>query len=473
MSNISFINWNLPEHILDAIIAKGWDKPTEIQREAIPSARLGRDIIGQARTGSGKTAAFGIPILEKTQPTGNPQSIVLCPTRELATQVCNELEWIQGDKGLIILPVYGGTDIEKQAKKLDSGVDVIVGTPGRVIDMTKRKHLNLESISVLCLDEADRMLDMGFWPDISWIFSNMPNRNQTLLFSATFPQEIIDSTDEFLNNPVTVMSDDLEVEVPEIEQKWIKIGRANKLWGLGRILINMDNSDQCLIFCNTKRMVELLEDRLGKHRFSCATLHGDMSQNKREKVMSSFRDGEIKTLIATDVAARGLDVDGVTIVINYDLPDNPEDYVHRIGRTGRMGKRGESWSFVGRDDLRQLERIITTWNLNIIKSEAPELPNDVNRDPVRPRQDWAEASDPFGMVRISIDAGKNMIDNNLSLSEWIMSQSKITELAIGEINIDEHSTTVDIHSESAQRVLEILERREYNGNKLTAQLSNR
>ncbi len=473
MSNINFINWNLPEHILDAIIAKGWDKPTEIQREAIPSARLGRDIIGQARTGSGKTAAFGIPILEKTQPTGNPQSIVLCPTRELATQVCNELEWIQGDKGLIILPVYGGTDIEKQAKKLDSGVDVIVGTPGRVIDMTKRKHLNLESISVLCLDEADRMLDMGFWPDISWIFSNMPNRNQTLLFSATFPQEIIDSTDEFLNNPVTVMSDDLEVEVPEIEQKWIKIGRANKLWGLGRILINMDNSDQCLIFCNRKRMVVLLEDRLGKHRFSCATLHGDMSQNKREKVMSSFRDGEIKTLIATDVAARGLDVDGVTIVINYDLPDNPEDYVHRIGRTGRIGKKGESLSFVGRDDLRQLERIITTWNLNIIKSEAPELPNDVNRDPVRPRQDWAEASDPFGMVRISIDAGKNMINNNLSLSEWIMSQSKITELAIGEINIDEHSTTVDIHSESAQRVLEILERREYNGNKLAAQLSNR
>ena len=473
MSNISFINWDLPEHILDAIVAKGWEQPTEIQREAIPSARLGRDIIGQARTGSGKTAAFGIPILEKTQPTGNPQSIVLCPTRELATQVCNELQWIQGDKGLIILPVYGGTDLEKQAKQLDSGVDVIVGTPGRVIDMTKRKHLNLEGISVLCLDEADRMLDMGFWPDISWIFSNMSNRNQTLLFSATFPQEIIDSTDEFLNNPVTVMSDDLEVEVPEIEQKWIKIGRANKLWGLGRILINMDNSDQCLIFCNTKRMVELLEDRLGKHRFSCATLHGDMSQNKREKVMSGFRDGEIKTLIATDVAARGLDVDGVTIVINYDLPDNPEDYVHRIGRTGRMGKKGESWSFVGRDDLRQLERIRTTWKLNIIKSEAPELPDDVNRDPVRPRQDWAEASDPFGMVRISIDAGKNTISNNLSLSEWIISQCKVKELAIGEISIDEHSTTVDIHSESAQRVLEILERREYNGNKLSAQLSNR
>ena len=470
---ISFPDWDLPEYILDAITGQGWDNPTEIQREAIPPARNGSDIIGQARTGSGKTGAFGIPIIERTVPSGKPQSIVLCPTRELATQVCKELQFIQGDRGLIILPVYGGTDLEKQAKKLDSGVDIIVGTPGRVIDMTKRKHLDLHSISLLCLDEADRMLDMGFWPDISWIFSNMPERDQTLLFSATFPQEIIDSTDEFMNNPVTIMSDDLEVEVPEIDQKWIRIGRANKLWGVGRILANMDNSDQCLIFCNTKRMVELLEDRLGKHRFSCSTLHGDMSQNKREKVMLGFRDSDIKILIATDVAARGLDVDGVTIVINYDLPDNPEDYVHRIGRTGRMGKKGNAWSFVGKEDLRQLERIRTTWNLNITKAEAPELPGGINRDPVRPRKDWAESSDPFGMVQISIDAGQNLISSKLSLSEWIISQAKVKELAIGEININEKYTTVDIHAESAQRVLEILERREYNGNKLVAELATR
>ncbi|MEC7462403.1 MAG: DEAD/DEAH box helicase [Candidatus Thermoplasmatota archaeon] len=473
MSSISFSDWDLPEYILDALAVEGWEKPTQIQREAIPAARNGSDIIGQAKTGSGKTAAFGIPIIERSEPTGHPQSIVLCPTRELATQVCNELQWIQGDKGLIILSVYGGTDLEKQAQKLDSGVDIIVGTPGRIIDMTKRKHLNLQSISLLCLDEADRMLDMGFWPDISWIFSNMPERNQTLLFSATFPQEIIDSTDEFLKNPVTIMSDDLEVEVPEIDQKWIRIGRANKLWGLGRILVNMDSSDQCLIFCNTKRMVELLEDRLGKHRFSTSTLHGDMSQNKREKVMLGFRDSEIKILIATDVAARGLDVDGVTIVINYDLPDNPEDYVHRIGRTGRMGKKGNAWSFVGREDLRQLERIRSTWNLNIVKSDAPELPAGVDRDPVRPRKDWAESSDPFGMVQISINAGLNLISSKLSLSEWIISQAKIKELAIGEISINEKYTTVDIHAESAQRVLEILERREYNGTKLAAELAIR
>ena len=286
MSSQIFSDWDIPKYILDALANEGWESPTEIQREAIPSARDGRDIIGQARTGSGKTAAFGIPIIEKSEPTGKPQSIVLCPTRELATQVCNELQWLQGKKGLTILPVYGGTDLEKQAKKLDSGVDIIVGTPGRVIDMTKRKHLELASITLLCLDEADRMLDMGFWPDISWIFSNMPERNQTLLFSATFPQEIIDSTEEFLNEPVTVMSDDLEVEVPEIDQHWIKIGRANKLWAVSRILVNMSDSDQCLIFCNTKRMVEMLEDRLGKHRFPASTLHGDMSQNKREKVMA-------------------------------------------------------------------------------------------------------------------------------------------------------------------------------------------
>ena len=472
MAQQIFSDWDIPEYILDALAGEGWEHPTEIQREAIPSARDGRDIIGQARTGSGKTAAFGIPIIEKSEKTGIPQSIILCPTRELATQVCNELQWLQGKKGLTILPVYGGTDLEKQAKKLDAGVDIIVGTPGRVIDMTKRKHLDLAAITLLCLDEADRMLDMGFWPDISWIFSNMPERNQTLLFSATFPQEIIDSTEEFLTNPVTVMSDDLEVEVPEIEQCWIRIGRANKLWGVGRILVNMNDSDQCLIFCNTKRMVELLNDRLGKHRFSCSTLHGDMSQNKREKVMNDFREGGVKTLIATDVAARGLDVDGVTIVINYDLPDNPEDYVHRIGRTGRMGRKGKSWSFVGRDDLRQLERIRTTWNLNIMKAEAPKLPDHVDRDPVRPRKDWSESSDPFGMVRISIDAGGDTITSSLSLSEWIISQAKIKELAIGEIKINNDSTTVDIHSESAQRVLEIMERREYNGNKLKANLEN-
>ena len=473
MPPLRFTDWNLHPSIQNAIDSRGWEHPTEIQRDAVPAGRSGQDVIGQARTGSGKTAAFGIPIIERVEVKGAPQAIVLCPTRELATQVCEEINWLQGDRGLSILPVYGGTDLERQAAKLDNGADIIVGTPGRVIDMTKRGHLDLASISILCLDEADRMLDMGFWPDISWIVKNMPERSQTLLFSATFPQEIIDATEEFLTDPTTVMSEDLEVEVPEIDQKWIRIGRANKLWAVGRILSSMESDDQCLIFCNTKRMVELLNERLGKHRFECSTLHGDMSQNKREKVMNGYRDASVRILIATDVAARGLDVDGVTIVINYDLPDNPEDYVHRIGRTGRMGRSGTAWSFVGREDMLQLDRIRSTWNLTIEQTDAPELPEDVKRDPIRARMDWSESSDPFGMVRISIHAGSNVIRNTLHLSDWIMENAKVKELAIGEIQITDSNTFVDIHSESAQRVLEIIERRDFEGQRLEANLATR
>ncbi len=473
MPPLRFTDWDLHPSIQNAIDSQGWEHPTEIQREAIPAGLSGQDVIGQARTGSGKTAAFGIPIIERVEAKGTPQAIVLCPTRELATQVCEEISWIQGDQGLSILPVYGGTDIEKQAANLDAGIDIIVGTPGRVIDMTKRGHLDLASISILCLDEADRMLDMGFWPDISWIVNNMSERTQTLLFSATFPQEIIDATEEFLTDPITVMSEDLEVEVPEIEQKWIRIGRANKLWAVGRIISRMESDDQCLIFCNTKRMVELLDERLGKHKFESSTLHGDMSQNKREKVMNGYRNASIRLLVATDVAARGLDVDGVTIVINYDLPDNPEDYVHRIGRTGRMGRSGTAWSFVGREDMLQLDRIRSTWNLTIQQTEVPELPEGVKRDPIRARMDWSESSDPFGMVRISISAGSSVIRNTLHLSDWIMENAKVKELAIGEIQISDSETFVDIHSESAQRVLEIIERREFEGQRLEANLLTR
>ena len=213
----SFSDWDLDSEIADAISNKGWTIPTDIQVEAIPVARAGRDVVGQARTGSGKTAAFAIPIIEACQATGSPQAIVLCPTRELAVQVAEEISWLQGGLGMSVQTVYGGTDIEKQAKLLDKGADIIVGTPGRVIDMAKRGHLKLADIRRFCLDEADRMLDMGFFPDVLWIFDQMPAREQTMLFSATFPQEVLDAAEEFMDDPVFVMSDDLEVEIPEIE----------------------------------------------------------------------------------------------------------------------------------------------------------------------------------------------------------------------------------------------------------------
>ena len=235
---IGFEKWDLEEPISKAIKERGWTEPTEIQIESVPHARKGRDIVGQARTGSGKTAAFGIPILEKCEVSGKIQAIILCPTRELAVQVSEELSILQGKKGLAIQTVYGGTDIEKQAKKLDEGTDIVVGTPGRVIDMSKRGHLNLETVSLFCLDEADRMLDMGFFPDVLWIFEKTVNRKQTLLFSATFPEEVLDAAEEFLRDPVHVMSEDLVVEVPEIDQYAVRVGRANKLWALGRIIGN-------------------------------------------------------------------------------------------------------------------------------------------------------------------------------------------------------------------------------------------
>jgi len=375
------------------------------------------------------------------------------------------LSWLQGESGLSIQTVYGGTDIDKQATELQSGSDIIVGTPGRVIDMSKRGHLNLSDISHFCLDEADRMLDMGFFPDVLWIFEQMPVREQTLLFSATFPQEVLDAAEEFMNDPVYVMSDDLEVEVPEIDQFAVRIGRSNKLWVLGRLIANMGDDDQMLIFTNTKRMVEILEDRLGKFGMKATGMHGDKTQNRREKILESLKEGKTKIVVATDVAARGIDVDGITYVVNYDLPDDTESYVHRIGRTGRMGRSGQAWSLVSKEDLGALDKIANTWNLDIPYVEAPELPDGMERDPVRKRDDWSEVTDPFGMVSVSLGIGSATITKR-SLADWIVSQARIPEIALGEIEMETTSATVQIHVEKASYVIDVINKRKLDGNSL-------
>jgi ATP-dependent RNA helicase DeaD len=463
--DIVFADWNLKAEVAAAIDEKGWTIPTEIQIESIPVARNGRDIVGQARTGSGKTAAFGIPIIESCSATGSPQAIILCPTRELAVQVSEEISWLQGQLGLAIQTVYGGTDIEKQAKSLDSGADIIVGTPGRVIDMAKRGHLKLGEITHFCLDEADRMLDMGFFPDVLWIFEQMPSREQTLLFSATFPQEVLDAAEEFMNDPAYVMSDNLDVDVPEIEQYAVRIGRANKLWVLGRIIANMNDEDQMLIFTNTKRMVDLLEERLSKFGMKAIGLHGDKAQNKREKILDSLKERREKIVVATDVAARGIDVDGITHVVNYDLPDDTESYVHRIGRTGRMGRKGEAWSLVSKEDISSLDKISNTWNLEIPYVEVPSLPEGISRDPVRKRDDWSEVTDPFGMVNIAIKVG-NSSTTKRALADWIIEQARIPEIAIGEITMDSETSTVQVHVDKAAYVIDVVKKRQMDGNSL-------
>ncbi len=464
-----FKKWNLESNIYDAIESRGWTEPTEIQLDSIPLARKGRDIVGQAKTGSGKTAAFGIPILEKCECKGIPQSIILCPTRELAVQVAEELEILQGKKGLQIIPIYGGTDIEKQSKILKNGCDIVVGTPGRVIDMAKRGHLNLEQISIFCLDEADRMLDMGFFPDILWIIEKMPNRNQNLLFSATFPDEVLNITDEIMVDAEHVMSDDLEVEIPEINLYAVKIGRANKLWVLGRIITNMSEDGQMLIFSNTKRMVDVIVERLGKFSMRAIGIHGDMPQKKRENILSKFKSGDEKILVATDVAARGLDVDGITVVVNYDLPDDTEAFVHRIGRTGRMGKKGDAWSLVSKEDKGNLQKISSTWGLEIPFVETPELPNGITKDPVRKRDDWDEVADSFGMVKINLQI-RGDESTKRELSDWIASQAKIPEIIIGEISQREHDTEVEVHVSKVAYVIDVIKAREYNGRKLKPEI---
>ena len=460
-----FEKWNLETSILDAIKSRGWTEPTEIQIDAIPFARKGRDIVGQAKTGSGKTAAFGIPIIEKCKNIGTPQSIILCPTRELAVQVAEEMNLLQGNKGLTIIPVYGGTDIEKQAKKLSNGCDIIVGTPGRVIDMSKRGHLNLQEISIFCLDEADRMLDMGFFPDILWVIEKMPNRSQNLLFSATFPEEVLNVAEEFMNNAEHVMSDDLEVDIPEIDLYAVRIGRGNKLWVLGRIIANMTEEGQMLIFSNTKRMVDVIVERLGKFQMRAVGIHGDMPQNKRERLLNDFRSGKEKIVVATDVAARGLDVDGITVVVNYDLPDDTESFVHRIGRTGRMGRKGEAWSLVSKEDRGSVEKICSTWGLTIPFVDAPSLPEGIERDPVRKRDDWDEVADSFGMVRINLDIGQNDLTKR-ALSDWIVRLAKIPEIVVGEITQSNDSSEVEIHVAKVAYVIDVIKARDYNGRKI-------
>ena len=442
----SFSSWDLNADLQAGLLSIGWEFATQVQSETIPIALSGKDVIGQARTGSGKTAAFGIPTMNACQATGKLQALILTPTRELANQVAEELSTLKGNSELIIQTVYGGTDLEQQARSLKKGVDIIVGTPGRVMDMTERGHIDLSKPGFFVLDEADRMLDMGFFPDIMWVIERMTSRAQTLLFSATFPQEIIDVANEFMNEPEFVLTNTEKLDIPPIDQYSVRIGRANKLWVVGRLLSRMTEEDQTIIFANTKRMVDLLIQKLKKNRFEAEGIHGDLSQNQREKIISNFKQGNSRILVATDVAARGIDVDGITVVINYDVPDDVDSYVHRIGRTGRIGRKGEAWVLVGRDDIPQLNKIIATHSLEIIATEAPELPDGVTRDAVRKVEDNSEAADVFGMVPIRISTTTM---SKFAIVNEITSSLNCNELSVGDIVINDDFTIVEVHNRHA------------------------
>ena len=469
-TNQRFDNWQLKQSTLNGLQSLGWEKATQVQRDTVPIALAGNDVIGQARTGSGKTGAFGIPIIESCQPTRKLQALILTPTRELANQVSEEMNAIQGDSGLVIVTVYGGTDIEKQARKLNDGVDIIVGTPGRVMDMTKRKFIDMSSPVTFCLDEADRMLDMGFFPDITWVIERMTSRQQTLLFSATFPQEILDAAYEFMDDPEFVLTNSEELDIPPIDMYSIDVGRANKLWALSRILANSDEGDQIIVFCNTKRMVDLSVQKLSKVGMEVSGLHGDLSQNQRERILQSFKDGKVKTIIATDVAARGIDVDGITYVVNYDIPDDMDSFVHRIGRTGRIGRAGQAWSLVSKNDSGQLARIKATYGLQISVADVPDLPSGYDKDIIAYKDDFMESADVFGFVPIRLTSDSGITTSSRLLSEWLASKMGCDELAIGQIQLLSDRVIISIHSSKVSLALKAFEKYDFNGQKISAEV---
>ena len=370
---MNFDELNISDDIKNAIGEMGFGKLTPIQESAIPEALKGKDLIGQAQTGSGKTIAFAVPVLEKIFiPDKSPQAIVLCPTRELCMQVASQIQKVASKiRKLKVLAVYGGQPIGKQTRVLKKGVHVVVGTPGRVIDHIERGNLDLIGIETVVLDEADEMLEMGFREDIEEILSKTPHQRQTLLFSATIPPEIRQIAGKYQKNPEFIKISDRKRNIPKITQYAFRCDIRDKFTGLARLLDAYDVK-RALVFCNTKKSVNFVEKHL-RDDFRVDSIHGDMTQKMRDKVMNKFRNGNISILVATDVAARGLDIDDVDVIVNYDVPQNVDDYVHRIGRTARAGKRGMAFTLVSADEQKRFANIRKANAGKIIEKEFPTL----------------------------------------------------------------------------------------------------
>src|SRR5688572_14191620 len=367
-----FSELGLSAEILKAIDKLGFEQAAPIQAEAIPVLMGGRDVVGQSQTGSGKTAAFAIPAIEKTDPQQRSvQVLILCPTRELAVQVSEEVHKLAAFKrGIHVLPIYGGQSYERQFYGLKQGAQIVIGTPGRVMDHMRRGTMRLDSVKMVILDEVDVMLNMGFREDIEFILQAVPKERQTVFFSATIPRPIQELIQKYARNPQSVRIEQKAVTVPTVEQVYYEVDRRFKVELLTR-LIDIHDYKLGIVFCNTKRMVDDLVDHLNAQGYSADRLHGDMSQAMRDRVMNKFRSSTLEFLVATDVAARGIDVDDVQVVFNYDLPYDPEDYVHRIGRTGRAGRSGRAVSFVAGRELFQIQQIERFTKMKIQRAKIP------------------------------------------------------------------------------------------------------
>ncbi|WP_247234908.1 DEAD/DEAH box helicase [Telluribacter sp. SYSU D00476] len=372
MTTETFAELGLSEDILRAVTEMGFEKPSPIQAQGIPPVLQGYDVIGQAQTGTGKTAAFGIPVLERIDTSSNAvQALILCPTRELAVQVSEEIGRLaKYVRGLRIEVIYGGDSIERQIRSLKRGVHIVVGTPGRVMDHMQRGTLSFDEVRMMVLDEADEMLDMGFREDIESILAEMPEERQTILFSATMSKPIMSITKRFQKDPVLVKVVRNELTNQNIEQVFFEVKPQAKVEVMTR-LIDMYHLQSLLVFCNTKRKVDEIVEEMQLRGYAAEGLHGDLRQQQRNNVMSKFKASVTTVLVATDVAARGIDVSGLDAVINYDVPLDEEYYVHRIGRTGRAGMSGKAFSLVARDEKFRLRQIENYTKVKIEKGVIP------------------------------------------------------------------------------------------------------
>jgi ATP-dependent RNA helicase DeaD len=439
----TFEQLGLSKNILEALNRKGFEEPTPIQEKVIPILlNKDVDIVGQAQTGTGKTAAFGLPLIDMLDEEKDYiQAIVLTPTRELTLQIAEELNSFKGRKNIRITPIYGGQSIELQLKRLRDGVDIIVGTPGRVIDHLGRKTLNLEKISYLIVDEADEMLNMGFIDEIKEILKKTNSNKRTLLFSATMPAPILSVAKKYMKEYEFIKVKDSNIIPPLTEQIYFEVNEHDKFEALCRIR-DMEKEFYGLVFCRTKVEVDNVATKLAARGYRVNALHGDISQPQREKILKSFKERRINILVATDVAARGLDISDVTHVINYTIPQNPESYIHRIGRTGRAGKVGTAITFVTPEEYRRLTHIkkltnsglkkrklpiiddVITAKKNIIREELESIvDSEINEEFLEFAKDLLNNKDPLTVVSALI---KNIYQSELDINKY----SKLEEVNI-------------------------------------------
>ncbi len=493
---MNFEDFSLTKETMKSVSEIGFEEPTPIQASAIPLVLSGSDIIGQAQTGTGKTAAFGIPIVEKCRKGRHPFAIVLEPTRELAVQVAQEINRIGKYRKVTVLPVYGGKSIENQIKALKRGVDVVVGTPGRIIDHMNRNTLSLSDIAVVVLDEADEMLNMGFIDDIEIILKATPAARQTLLFSATMPQPIMNIAKRYMKTPEKVRTSAKGVIVPKIKQVFYEVKEGDKIDALSRLL-DVEDPQLAIVFCHTKREVDEVAMKLQQMGYNANALHGDFTQARRDEVMHKFKNGLLDVLVATDVAARGLDIQNVTHVINYNIPQNPENYIHRIGRTGRAGKAGMAITLVtpreyrhlkliektaqttiGRKKLPSTEDVIKAREKGILKDISEIIGNKKHSDYLQmvkglaeefssgdiaaaalfaaygeAKEQPADYHEKSGMVRLFMTIGRKDKIKVADIVKSIASEANIPYSKIGNIDVLDKFTFVEVPADLAERVI--------------------